>query len=276
VMVVGSDLDGMSTQNWRMPAPPRLAVIDVDPERATRHYRANVTVAADAAAGLAAVANALSGPARAPWAGLAGRRHAAHARLAAEAPEAWTLLETVAAATGPGTPIFADMAIPGYWVAGFHPFARPRRLGYPVGWGTLGFAFPASLGAAAAGEGPVLCVCGDGGFLFAVGELATAAQEGLDVCVLVVDDGGYGMLRYDQERAGAPAFGVDLATPDWTALGAAFGIAAEAAPDLGPGLAAALGRGLDGGGPRLVSARAALPPPPTTSPRWYRPASAAG
>lgn len=274
VLVAGSDLDGMSTQNWRMPQPPRLAVIDVDPVRATRDYPADAAVAADAAAGAAALGAALAGPAQAPWADLEAGRTAARARLAAEAPGAWELLGTLSAVVGPDTPVFADMAIPGYWTAGFHPFARPRRLAYPVGWGTLGFAFPASLGAAAAGEGPVLCVCGDGGFLFACGELATAAQEELDVCVLVVDDGGYGMLRYDQARAGSPAFGVDLAAPDWTGLAAAFGVPAETAPDLGEGLAAALRRGLAGGGPRLVSVQAQLPPPPTTSPRWYRAAAA--
>ncbi len=272
VLVVGSDLDGMSTQNWRMPRPPRLIVADVDPARATREYGADVVLAGDAAASASALRDAVAGPggARPPWVGLDARRRAARDRLAAESPDAAALLASIAAAVGPDTPVFADMAIPGYWTAALHPFARPRRLAYPVGWGTLGFAFPASLGAAVAGAGPVLCVCGDGGFLFACGELATAAQEGLPVCVLLVDDGGYGMLRYDQRRAGADPFGVDLATPDWTALAEAFGVAGERAPDLGPGLADALRRGLAAGGPALVSVEARLDPPPTTSPRWYR------
>jgi thiamine pyrophosphate-dependent acetolactate synthase large subunit-like protein len=69
-------------------------------------------------------------------------------------------------------------------------------------------------------------VSGDGGFLFACGELATAAQERLPLTALIVDDGGYGMLRYDQRRAGAEPYGVDLHTPDFVALARSFGLRA--------------------------------------------------
>ena len=61
--------------------------------------------------------------------------------------------------------------------------------------------------------------------------------------VLVVDDGGYGMLRYDQQVAGDPERGVDLHGPDWVALAAAFGLAALAVPSVGEPLRAALAGG---------------------------------
>ena len=96
----------------------------------------------------------------------------------------------------------------------------PRKLSYPLGWGTLGCAFPQGLGAALAGRGPALSVSGDGGFLFACGELATAAQERIPLTAVVVDDGGYGMLRFDQDRRGDPHEGVDLVTPDFAGLAA--------------------------------------------------------
>ena len=112
------------------------------------------------------------------------------------------------------------MCIPGYWLAGFHTPAAPRRLQVPLGWGTLGYAFPAALGAALADAGPVVSISGDGGFLFACGELATMAQEQIPLTAVIVDDGGYGMLRYDQVRAGAETYGVDLHTPDFAALAA--------------------------------------------------------
>ena len=110
-------------------------------------------------------------------------------------------------------------------LAGRLPHApAPRRLQVPLGWGTLGYAFPAALGAALAGTGPVVSVSGDGGFLFACGELATMAQEQIPLTAVIVDDGGYGMLRYDQVLAGDETFGVDLHTPDFEALAAAFGV----------------------------------------------------
>jgi len=146
---------------------------------------------------------------------------------------------------------------------------------YPMGWGTLGFAFPAALGAARALRdgaigGPVVSVSGDGGFLFACGELATAAQEGLPLTAVVVDDGGYGMLRYDQGRRGASGSSMDLATPDFAALARSFGVRAETVDGLGDAFGAALAAHVADPAPSVLVACAALDPPPTTSPRWYR------
>ena len=166
-------------------------------------------------------------------------------------------------------PVVCDMAVAGYWVGGYASFSDTRRLQYPVGWGTLGYALPASVGAAAAGVGPVLVVCGDGGAAMAVGELATLVQERLPVTVLVVDDGGYGMLRFDQQVAGDAERGVDLVGPDWVALAGAYGIACGGRDR--PRCRAARGAGPCGATraqPRLVLLRAALYPPRTTSPRW--------
>jgi acetolactate synthase-1/2/3 large subunit len=78
------------------------------------------------------------------------------------------------------------------------------------------------------------------------------------------------MLRYDQDAAGRERTGVDLATPDFAALAAAFGVRAETVAGLDDAFAAALARHLADPVPSVLVARAALQPPPTTSPRWYR------
>jgi acetolactate synthase-1/2/3 large subunit len=163
------------------------------------------------------------------------------------------------------------MCIPGYWVAGFHPFPEPRKLLYPMGWGTLGFGFPAAIGAALADAGPTVAVCGDGGFLFACGELATVAQEQVQLTTVIVDDGGYGMLRFDQDKAGEPRFGVDLATPDFAALAGSFGIQAQTVEGLEDEFGEALAEHVRDPAPSVLVVKAeALVPPPTTSPQWYR------
>ena len=78
--------------------------------------------------------------------------------------------------------VVADNCIPGYWLAGFHTeLSALWWLQIPLGWGTLGYAFPAALGAALRGGGPVVAVAGDGGFLYACGELATIAP-GVAIC----------------------------------------------------------------------------------------------
>jgi acetolactate synthase-1/2/3 large subunit len=163
------------------------------------------------------------------------------------------------------------MCIPGYWLGALHRPAATRRLLYPLGWGTLGCAFPQALGAALAnGGGPAVSISGDGGFLYAAGELAAAAQEQIPVTAVVVDDGGYGMLRFDQELRGDPNIGVDLATPDFEALAHSFGVRAESVDGLGEAFEAKLQHHASLDEPTLLVARAALRPPPNTSPRWYR------
>jgi thiamine pyrophosphate-dependent acetolactate synthase large subunit-like protein len=272
VLAIGSDLDGTNTQNWLMPAPPAMIAINVDELEANKSYRAELTLLGDARTVLEQLI-----PRVKPGAGLPELER----RLAAigEAVSAWVLeddpqaarfLEVIHRALPPDTVIVTDMCIPGYWLGGFWRVPRPRKLGYPLGWGTLGFGFPASLGAALAGAGPTVCVCGDGGFMYACGELATAVQERIPVTVVLVDDGGYGMLRFDQVQAGEEPFGVDLVGPDFVALAASFGLPARGVEGFGPEFEQALRASLADRGPNMIVVRASLKPPPTTSPRWYR------
>ncbi len=79
------------------------------------------------------------------------------------------------------------------------------------------------------------------------------------------------MLRHDQDVHGTPRYGVDLRTPDFAALASAFGVRAEAVDGLDDGFGEALGRHVEDPAPTLLVSRGpALPPPPTTSPQWYR------
>jgi acetolactate synthase-1/2/3 large subunit len=260
----------MNTQNWLQPQPPRIVAINVDEDDARKNYEVDVFVEGDAARVTADLAGRLE-----PRGGLdelAARLHHLRA-VACEGldPRAMRFLDALSFALPDDAVVVADMCIPGYWIGGYHPFHHPRKLLYPVGWGTLGFAFPASLGAALAGAGPCVAVCGDGGFLFACGELATVAQEQIPLTVVIVDDGGYGMLRYDQDLAGSERFGVDLLTPDFEAMARAFGIRAQTVEGLDDAFGEALAEHVADALPSVLVARAqALTPPPTTSPNWYR------
>jgi acetolactate synthase-1/2/3 large subunit len=268
VIAIGSDLDGMNTMNWRLPRPAKLVAINVDAADASKNYQPDVVIEADAALGARALAAGLPPAGADVWADLVTARRRARGSLRGEHPHELAFLETFARVVGDDVTVVADMCIPGYWLAALHQPAGPRRFQYPMGWGTLGYAFPAALGAAIAG--PTLSVSGDGGFLFACGELATAKQERLPLTALIVDDGGYGMLRYDQRHSGAEPYGVDLETPDFVRLADAFGIRAGAVDGLRDDFGTALASHLADPEPTLLVARAALTPPPTTSPRWHR------
>jgi thiamine pyrophosphate-dependent acetolactate synthase large subunit-like protein len=272
VVAIGTDFDGMMTQNWAMPQPPHLISINVDPEDATKSYDVEVLILGDAAEATGALAERL--PERDDLDGLRGRldqvRAEALGELQREFPDEMKFLSVFAEAVPDDAVVVADMCIAGYWLGALHPVSAPRKLAYPMGWGTLGYGFPLSIGSTLAGAGPVVSVSGDGGFLYACGELATVAQERIPLTAVIVDDGGYGMLRFDQRHRGEPTFGVDLATPDFVAMARSFGIEAEGVDGLGDEFGRVLARQIATDAPTVLVARAALEPPPTTSPRWYR------
>ncbi|MET9803827.1 thiamine pyrophosphate-binding protein [Streptomyces sp. NPDC006368] len=124
-------------------------------------------------------------------------------------------------------PSFWDMTILAYWAwSAFDP-RRPNTMHSAQGAGGLGYGFPAALGAATADPTtPVLAVSGDGGAMYSLAELATAKQYGLDVTWLIVDDGGYGILREYMTDAFGEATGTELARPDFVALAESFGVPA--------------------------------------------------
>jgi thiamine pyrophosphate-dependent acetolactate synthase large subunit-like protein len=272
VIGIGTDFDGVMTQNWLMPQPPRLICVNVDPADATKNYATDVMLAGDAREVTQQLAAAVGArdDAEAMLARLEQVRAGVAAAVLADDADAAGFLAVTDRALPPDAVVVADMCIPGYWLAGYRRVPRPRAFAYPMGWGTLGFAFPASLGAALADAGPAVCVCGDGGFLFACGELATVAENELPLTVVVVDDGGYGMLRFDQELAGDEPFGVDLVGPDFAALARSFGIGASTVEGFGADFEATLRHSVTTPAPSMIVVKARLRPPPTTSPRWYR------
>lgn len=125
-------------------------------------------------------------------------------------------------------PSFWDMTILGYWAWSAFDARRPGAMHSAQGAGGLGYAYPAALGAAVADRSrPVLAVSGDGGALYSIAELATARQHDLPVTWLIVDDGGYGILREYMTDTFGRATGTELARPDFTALAESFGVPAK-------------------------------------------------
>ncbi|KIF03242.1 acetolactate synthase [Streptomyces sp. RSD-27] len=138
------------------------------------------------------------------------------------------LLSSIRSALPARSPSFWDMTILSYWAWSAFDAKHPNTMHSAQGAGGLGYAFPAALGAAVAEPGtPVLAVSGDGGAMYSIAELATAKQYDLDVTWLIVDDGGYGILReYMTDAFDGRTTGTELTRPDFTALAASFGVPA--------------------------------------------------
>lgn len=274
VLAIGTDFDGMMTQNWLQPAPRTLIAINVDATDASKNYAAELTLVGDATAVTTQLIRAVSivdDDRRAALAArLGGIGVASQRRIDAEEPHAAALVDVMGRVLPDDAVVVVDMCIAGYWYGGYGRVKQPRGLAYPMGWGTLGFAFPASIGAALSGRGRAVCIAGDGGFLFACGELATLAREQPPVTVIIVDDNGYGMLRYDQQHAGTSTRGVDWPSPDFVAMAQAFTIDAACVDGFGDDFEKHLTAFIDAPGPNVLVVKAAMQPPCTTSPRWYR------
>jgi acetolactate synthase I/II/III large subunit len=258
VLVVGSELGAETTQQYRLQFGGQLVQIDADEERIGSTFAA-LGLVGDARATLAALAERL--PRREPDGRAEERARAVRERIASGLDEQGRelergLLAAIRDAVPRQTAIGWDMTILAYWAGAHFPALDPRRFLYPLGSGTLGYAWPAALGAAVALGQPTLAVVGDGGFLYGVQELATARQHDLPTTLLLVDDGGYGILREYQRDSYGETFAVDLEQPDFPELARSFGVPVESTtPDA---LGDALARALATGGPAVVHLPARL------------------
>ncbi len=136
------------------------------------------------------------------------------------------------------------------------PVLAPRTFLYPVGSATLGYGVPAAIGAKIARpERPVICVVGDGGFMYSVNELATAVKYRLPVVFLVMNDDRFGAIKWLQETLFEGRWGeADLTNPDFPALARAFGARGERVADV-DALGAAISRALAADGPTVLELR---------------------
>ncbi|MGP3775597.1 5-guanidino-2-oxopentanoate decarboxylase [Streptomyces sp. SDT5-1] len=231
VLAVGTELAESDT--WVTELPPfqgRLIRVDID---AAQMYAggspADVPLVGDAAATL----DALVQETREARAADPVRAHAETAALkAARNAESqprdahWLpFLDAIRDALAPDAIVTSDSAQCCYYGALPHLTLGPRaRYLHPTGFGTLGYALPAAIGAKAAHpERQVVALSGDGGLQFSVQELATAAALQQPLAVVVFDNSGYGEIRDEMKARGDAPLAVDHARVDLPALARAYG-----------------------------------------------------
>ncbi|NCZ73113.1 MAG: thiamine pyrophosphate-binding protein [Actinobacteria bacterium] len=265
LLIIGSQFDGMNTKNWKIDLPPKVIVIDAAPELHGRNIDVTLSLKTELSRDLFAEMMKVSK--KTSWSDAKAISENARTRISSskDGSLGMALVSAIDQSWPASGQILCDMCIAGYWFGGYSVATRPRRIAYPVGWGTLGFALPASIGSAGH-MNPTLVICGDGGIAFALSELATIVQENLPITILLHDDGGYGMLRYDQEVMDHPKRGVDLVNPDWKLIAQSFGI--SFASTTIKELSGELTRAARSGKPEIILITESLNPPKTTSPRW--------
>jgi 5-guanidino-2-oxopentanoate decarboxylase len=258
VIAVGTEL-GESDLWGPVPELRRLVRVDVDPAQLHKNAPADVAILGDARAVLerlpARAARAATATSRGsiPVENLTAVRAAIREEALADGAPWLDVVGALDDVLGPDGILAGDSTMAAYYGAvHFLPMDAHRRFIYPTGYATLGYAVPAAIGAKlAAPERPVVALVGDGGLLFTVAELATAAELGIALPVVVPNNGGYGEIRNQMLDEGIEPIGVDLRVPDLPLLGRAFGGEGVRAGDREE-LAAALRAALERPGPTII------------------------
>ncbi len=167
------------------------------------------------------------------------------------------MVEELYRVTGGDAIITSDVGQHQMWAAQYYHFSKPRRWINSGGLGTMGFGLPAAIGAKVAlPDQQVVCLAGDGSLIMVCQEMATAAAHDLDVKVMLLNNGHFGMVRqwqelFWEERYKSVAMGP---SPDWVKLAEAFGWTAAMADDKAT-LGEAMERTLQTPGPALLDVR---------------------
>ncbi|MGZ4561101.1 MAG: thiamine pyrophosphate-dependent enzyme, partial [Mycobacteriaceae bacterium] len=247
LLAIGTDLGSSDLWNGPWQLDGSLVRIDIDPRQIVINARPDVALVSDATLALESLLDVLGEG----TAGVASADDAAvwTSRVRAEAAAEGALwrreIQAIAEVLEPDAIVAGDSAAVCYYgLRANLPLHRPGSFLYPTGYGTLGYGLPAAIGAkVAAPDRQVVAVLGDGGVMFTVAELASAAAEGLAIPVIVVDNGGYGQIRTNMHRRGYSPLGVDISSPDFAALGRAlgcYGVTIDNSEHLGQELAKAL------------------------------------
>jgi acetolactate synthase I/II/III large subunit len=274
ILSVGCRFVDWSASSWRAGVtfaipPTRLIQLDIDPREIGKNYPVAVPLLGDARAGLADLLTAL-GP---------GEPTAAYGDEVTELGRAWReqvevksasnadpmtmarAVREVQAATRPEAIVVTGAGLPQGMVKQRWLTREPRTHITSGGFSSMGFTLPAAIGAQLARpDAQVLAVCGDGDFLQTMQELSAAVLLDAPVCTVVLDNSGWISIKGGQQHHFGRTAVTDFMrdgkpySPDFAAIGRAFGIHAECAerPDE---VRPAVERALASGGPSLVHVR---------------------
>ncbi len=268
IVFVGCRAGSVTTERWRHPVPgaAKIVQIDVDPTVIGTNYAADAALVGDARLCLNALLIALrdrvkTTPTRARGrravAEAKARKFAAFAELAASnerpiRPE--RLIATLQKLLPSDAVIVADPGTPCPYFSGYYEFRETgRHFITNRAHGALGFALPASIGAAVGRpNAKVVSVMGDGSFGFSCGEMETMVRLGLPITMIVISNSVFGWIKAGQRHSyDERYFSVDFNRSDHARIAEAFGVRSWRVEDPGA-LESTLKKALEAEGPTLV------------------------
>ena len=236
ICAIGARFDDRITGKLSEFAPrAKFIHIDVDPAEISKNVQAHIPIVGDARSVLGRLATefraleADSGRLDAWWERIEGWRAKYPLRYEESADgeiKPQYMVQAIYEATGGEAIVTTDVGQHKMWAAQYYHFDRPRRWINSGGLGTMGFGLPAAMGAkVGCPDQTVVCIAGDGSVQMNMQELATCAQEGIDIKVLIMNNGYLGMVRQWQELFWDRRYSqVDMGRfPDFVKLAEAYG-----------------------------------------------------
>ncbi|MGH9213660.1 MAG: thiamine pyrophosphate-binding protein [Acidimicrobiales bacterium] len=286
VLAVGTRFQEDETDQWGLPMPGQLVHIDADRSVLGRNYQPEVGILGDARLGLQGLLDRLrqrgadgdveGGTPWAPRSTHIARVHAERDTRRAEGrarlgPDHVQVMDTIREHLPRSGIVVRDATVPAYmWGDRLLPIYEPRTSIYPTS-GAVGPGLALAIGATLGARRPTVLIQGDGGAMFGLGELATARQYDIPLVICLFNDRGYGVLRTIQDRSmGGRRTGVDLATPDFAAVGRACGLDSVTITDV-EGFRSFFPRAVASGEPWLLDIDLAGLAPLTLATSWSSP-----
>jgi len=233
LIAIGARFDDRATGKVAAFCPQaKIIHIDIDPAELDKIKNAHIGITADVQAALDQLLPAVFENSRKNWAdrSIALKNQFPLAMPDADNPRShFGLIRTVAACLDNEATIATDVGQHQMWVAQAYPLRRPRQWLTSGGLGTMGFGVPAAIGAALAEpQRTVVCFTGDGSILMNIQELVTAAEENVNLKIVLMNNAVLGLVHQQQtlfygERLFASQF---KGMPDFVKAAQAFGIAA--------------------------------------------------
>jgi len=254
ILCAGSQLS--ETDFWQddVVIDRNLIRIDIDADSLAQPHTAEIAIRADARATLEAISEKLASHADHRREQIAQSRKDYHHDVVTDANRRTiaAVLKVIRESLPRETIVCSDMTQIAYVANELFPVYEPHTWIHPVGFGTLGFALPAGIGAKfGRPNSPVAVMIGDYGLQYTLNELGTASEQKLPIVILVWNNESLGAIHDNMVHFGIQPNAVSLKNPDFQMLARAYGCRAEKPSSL-KALAAAIKAALAADGPTLI------------------------
>lgn len=229
LVVVGSRLRSNETKTYSIELPENTIQIDANPMAQQRNYKVRHFICADAKDLLSGVLRALQGTSKVDAAydvAIKAAKQAAMTALRTQMDQYALICDHLRAALPQDGIFVRDITMSGStWGSRLFPVQKPLQNIHSLA-GAIGLGLAHGIGTSIANQSKqVVSLVGDGGLMLGIGEIATMVQENTDMVLMIMNDGGYGVMRGIQNNYfdGRQYFN-ELHTPDYKLLGESMGV----------------------------------------------------